>query len=71
MMRPTLTISITEGKNGFLIGQIEEIPGVVSQGKTEEELKVNIIDALNLYFADMRDEYKNNKEITREETLIL
>ena len=44
-----LTIKIKEGKNGFLIGQIKEIPPVLTQGKTIEEVKENILDALELY----------------------
>ncbi len=40
---------IEKGENGWLVGQIEEIPAVLSQGRTVEELKTNLIDALYLY----------------------
>ncbi len=44
-----LTAVIEKGENGWLVGQIEEIPAVLSQGKSVDELKANLIDALNLY----------------------
>jgi len=42
------TSIIENGENGWLIGQIMEIPAVISQGKTIDELKANLLDALNL-----------------------
>ncbi|MDZ4713722.1 MAG: type II toxin-antitoxin system HicB family antitoxin [bacterium] len=48
-----LTIKITKGKN-LLIGQFKEIPAVLTQGNTVEEVQANIMDALELYLADMR-----------------
>jgi predicted RNase H-like HicB family nuclease len=44
-----LTAVIENGENGWLVGQIDEIPAVMSQGKTTKELKENLIDALYLY----------------------
>jgi predicted RNase H-like HicB family nuclease len=43
-----LTAIIEQGENSWLVGQIEEIPAVISQGKTVEELKANLLDALGL-----------------------
>jgi predicted RNase H-like HicB family nuclease len=40
------TAIIENGEDGWLVGQIEEVPAAISQGKTIEELKVNLIDAL-------------------------
>lgn len=57
-----LTLKIIEGKNGFLIGQIKEIPPVLTQGKTIEEVKENILDALELYLKDMREEKSTEGE---------
>lgn len=42
-------IIVEKGENGWLVGQLEEIPAVMSQGKTMIELRENIMDALNLY----------------------
>ena len=53
-----LTLIIEEGTNGFYIGQIKEVPGVLTQGITIAEVKENIVDALELYFEDMREDFK-------------
>lgn len=42
------TAIIEEGDNGWLVGQIEEIPAAMSQGKTVEDLTENLLDALRL-----------------------
>ena len=50
-----LTLLVRQGQTQ-LIGQIKEIPGVLTQGQTVAEVKKNIQDALALYLADMRDD---------------
>ena len=42
------TAQIELGESGFYVGQINEIPAALSQGKTPEDLKENLLDALNL-----------------------
>lgn len=42
------TAIIEQGENGWLIGQIKEAPAALAQGKTTEELKANLLDALTL-----------------------
>ena len=54
------TAIIEEGENGWFVGQIEEIPAAISQGKTIEDLKVNLLDALRLIL-------DTNKELTSKE----
>ena len=49
-----LTLVISKGESGFLIGQIQEIPAVLTQGKTKKEVKANILDALQTYLEAMR-----------------
>jgi len=63
-----LTLLIRQGKTQ-LIGQLKEIPGVLTQGKTVEEVKENIQDALALYLEDMREDDSENDDaiIVREE----
>ncbi len=39
---------VEKGENGYYVGQIQEYPSAVSQGKTVEELKDNLIDAIKL-----------------------
>jgi predicted RNase H-like HicB family nuclease len=43
-----LTTVVEKGENGWYVGQIKEIPAVISQGRTIEELKYNLLDALLL-----------------------
>jgi predicted RNase H-like HicB family nuclease len=63
-----LTLLIRQGKTQ-LIGQLKEIPGVLTQGQTVAEVKENIQDALALYLEDMREEESDNEDaiIAREE----
>jgi len=51
-----LTLVIKSGRNGFLIGQLKELPAVFTQGLTVEEVKENIMDALALYFTNENSE---------------
>lgn len=64
-----LTLIVKKGKNGYLIGQIKEIPAVFTQGLTIEELKENIADALEMYLEDVRENYKPDGEMLQEEEL--
>lgn len=64
-----LTVKIIKGNN-FFIGKIKEIPAVLTQGKTIEEVKENILDALNLYLEDMREDKSGEENLVLEEELI-
>lgn len=44
-----LTLAIEKSNDSWYVGQIEELPEVISQGKTIAELKENILDALKLF----------------------
>lgn len=63
-----LTLAITKGEE-FFIGTIKEIPAVISQGKSIEEAKENVLDALQLYLDDMQQEKIEN--IVLEEDLFI
>ena len=65
-----LTLIIKNGQNGFLIGQLKELPAVFTQGLTVEEVKENIMDALSLYLEDLREEYIPVGEMVEEAELI-
>lgn len=43
-----LTAIIWEGDDGWLVGQIAEYPAALSQGKTVDELKANLMDSFFL-----------------------
>lgn len=62
-----LTLVITKGDSGYLVGQLKEIPEVVSQGTDKANLKANIKDALSLYLEDVRSEKVSPNELVTEE----
>jgi len=64
------TLVIKKGQNGFLIGQLKELPAVFTQGLTVDEVKENIMDALSLYLEDLREEYIPVGEMVEEEELV-
>ena len=64
------TLVIKEGKNGFLIGQLKELPAVFSQGLTVSELKNNIADVIEMYFEDMRERYSPQGVMLKEEEIV-
>jgi predicted RNase H-like HicB family nuclease len=43
-----LTIIYESGEDGWIIASIPEVDGVFSQGRTREEARTNVIDALRL-----------------------
>lgn len=53
------TAIIEKGENGLFVGQVEEIPAALAQGKTVEEVKDNLLDALKLIL-----------EVNKEQSLI-
>lgn len=42
----TLTIVFEEDDSGWIVASVPEVPGVHSQGKTRDEARENVIDAL-------------------------
>ena len=64
------TLVVTQGQNGFLIGQLKELPAVFTQGLTVAELKENIADALEMYFEDMREAYNPQGAMVEEEEMV-
>jgi predicted RNase H-like HicB family nuclease len=43
-----MTIRYEDGEDGWVIANIPEVPGAISQGQTREEARANVIDALRL-----------------------
>jgi predicted RNase H-like HicB family nuclease len=43
-----LTIRYDDAGDGWITAQVAEIPGAISQGKSREEARANVIDALNV-----------------------
>jgi predicted RNase H-like HicB family nuclease len=46
MTAPIFNVYLTKGVDGFIIAECPDIPGCMSQGKTIEEAKENIKDAI-------------------------
>ena len=42
------TIRYSDGGEGWIMAQVEEVPGAISQGHTREEARENVTDALRL-----------------------
>jgi predicted RNase H-like HicB family nuclease len=73
MSKIVFNARIQKGENGFYVGQIEEMPEVISQGKTIEELKDNLMDAFYLILETRREtmaiSLKGKKSIRRKLTI--
>jgi predicted RNase H-like HicB family nuclease len=42
-----MTIIFEPGDSGWFVATIPEVPGAFSQGKSREEARANVLDALN------------------------
>jgi predicted RNase H-like HicB family nuclease len=52
-----MTIAYDEpDEDGWIVARIVEVPGALSQGRTREEARENVIDALRLTLAPDDDE---------------
>ncbi|MCF8360118.1 MAG: type II toxin-antitoxin system HicB family antitoxin [Prolixibacteraceae bacterium] len=64
------TAIIEKSKEGWYVGQIQEMPEAIAQGKTIEELKKKLVDALELVIDYHREEtinqYNGRKFIKRK-----
>ncbi len=52
----TYTAVLTPGEDGWICAQIAEVPEAISQGKTLEEAKANVTEALELALEWRREE---------------
>jgi len=55
MKKFQFTALIEKCDDGFYVGQVEEVPEAISQGKTIEELKANLLDAVKMVFEAKRE----------------
>ena len=64
------TAIIEKSEDGYYVGQVQEIPEAIAQGKTIDELKQNLIDALQLVIDYHREQtignYKGRKIIKQK-----
>jgi len=68
-----LTAVIEKSNDGWYVGQIQEFPAAISQGKTIKELKKNLLDALKELMkansSEVAKEYKG-KSVLKEELIL-
>ena len=53
-MSDTLRLTITydePDEDGWIVARVVQVPGAISQGRTREEARENVIDALRLMLA--------------------
>ena len=50
------TIRYSDGGGGWIMAQVEQVPGAISQGRTRPEARENVIDALRLMLKPEPDE---------------
>jgi predicted RNase H-like HicB family nuclease len=43
-----LTVRYEDGEDGWILASIPQVPGALSQGRTREEARANVLDALRL-----------------------
>lgn len=64
-----LTAFIEKSDDGWYVGQIQEFPAAMSQGKTIRELKKNLLDALYELMEANREEMEKiykGREVRKE-----
>ena len=68
-----LTAIIERDAEGWYVGQVEELPAAISQGRTVEEVKANLLDAVYLLLDVNREATEKayqGKQVIREELTI-
>ncbi len=53
------TVVLEEGKDGYLVATVPELPAVVTQGKTRAEALANAREAIELYLEYLREKGKD------------
>jgi predicted RNase H-like HicB family nuclease len=65
----SLTVVYEWSEDGWWVAEIAEVPGAISHGRTKEEAKENVLDALNELLAYRREsaqrEHKAEVEVVR------
>lgn len=60
-----LTIVYEDGEGGWVVASIPEVKGVHSQGRTREEARANVIDALRLMLSPEPSDAGDDRERER------
>lgn len=74
MVTKYFTALIEKSDDGWYVGQLEEMPEVLSQGKTIKELMENLKDAFSLFIQTQKEEtvknYSGKKYIRRKLSIV-
>ena len=68
-----LTAIIEKSEDGWYVGQVEEFPAALSQGKTIGELKANLLEAFQLLMEANKVETEKDyedREVIRENLVV-
>lgn len=57
-MKMIFRVIVEKDESGYYVGEVPALPGCLSQGKTIEELKVNIAEAIEGWLEVMNDKAK-------------
>jgi len=57
-MKMIFRVVVEKDESGYYVGEVPALPGCLSQGKTIEELKVNITEAIEGWLEVMNDKAK-------------
>lgn len=61
-----LTVVYEDGGNGWVLARVLEVPGAISQGRSREEARDMVLDALQLTLAPEESEISEIPEDRRE-----
>lgn len=56
------TVAYEQGQDGWIVAQVLEVPGALSQGRTREEARSNVIDALRLMLTPEESKTTDERE---------
>ena len=62
-MKKNYTFLVTKGIDGYYIGSVPELPGVLTQAKTIEELFPRIKEAIEVYLDAIEEEKLDFEDI--------
>ena len=61
-------VSIRKGEDGFYVAECLDLPGCISQGKTKDEARKNIHEAILVYLETLREHHMPKPQV---ETIII
>ena len=59
-------VIIEKDESGYYVAEVPAFPGCFSQGKTMEESKINIKEAIQGWIEVMESKYKNKNKLSKK-----